>query len=140
MAVNNALPLLNPIHRRPLVSQATGYSRSTLYRKIKEGLFTKPISLGADKSGNACQVGWPANEVQAIIDARIAGESDENIKKLVVRLHAARTDKQGPSCAVCQIPTPADQLDPRGLCSVCCAYSSAGHGDSRLLGVIKDGR
>lgn len=90
MTATNLLPTINPIHRRPLVSQATGYSRSTLYRKIKDGLFTKPVSLGADKSGNACQVGWPANEVQAIIDARIAGKSDDEIKALVVKLEAAR--------------------------------------------------
>lgn len=90
MVTTNVIPPLNPIHRRPLVSQATGYSRSTLYRKIKDGLFTKPVSLGADKSGNACQVGWPANEVQAIIDARIAGKSDDEIKRLVKQLEAAR--------------------------------------------------
>ena len=91
MATINVLPTINPIHRRPLVSQATGYSRSTLYRKIKDGLFTKPVSLGADKSGNACQVGWPANEVQAIIDARIAGKSDDEVKILVKQLEAARS-------------------------------------------------
>lgn len=90
MSASNVLPTINPIYRRPVVSQATGYSRSTLYRKIKEGLFTKPVSLGADKSGNSCQVGWPANEVQAINAARIAGKSDSEIKKLVEELEAAR--------------------------------------------------
>ena len=86
----NVIPQINPLYRRPTVEVVTGYSRSTIYRKIKDGLFTSPVILGADKSGNACQVGWPANEVQAIIDARIAGKSDDDVKKLVKKLHADR--------------------------------------------------
>lgn len=90
MAITNALPPVNPIYRRPLVSQITGDSRSTLYRKINAGLFTHPIKLGNDKAGNACQVGWPASEVEAINNARIAGKSEEEIKKLVIALESAR--------------------------------------------------
>lgn len=90
MTAKNLLPTINPIHRRPLVSQATGFSRSTLYRRIQDELFTKPVKIGSDKNGNACQVGWPANEVQALIDARIAGKSDNEIKILVKQLESAR--------------------------------------------------
>lgn len=78
------LPAVNPLFRRPIVEQATGESRSTIYRKIKAGLFTKPVSIGGDR------VAWPANEVQAIINARIAGKSEEEIKQLVTELEAAR--------------------------------------------------
>lgn len=80
----SALPIINPLYRRPFVEQATGESRSTIYRKISKGLFTKPVSIGGER------VAWPANEVQAIINARIAGKSDEEIKELVKQLHEAR--------------------------------------------------
>jgi prophage regulatory protein len=84
VATLNVLPSINPLYRRPIVEQATGDSRSTLYRKIKKGLFTKPVQIGGER------VAWPANEVQAINQARIAGKSDEEIKTLVVELEAAR--------------------------------------------------
>lgn len=79
-----SFPLINPLYRRPIVEQATGESRSTIYRKISKGLFTKPVSIGGDR------VAWPANEVQAIINARIAGADDDAIKALVSELHEQR--------------------------------------------------
>ena len=59
-------------------------SRSTLYLRISQGLWTKPISLG----GRA--VGWPSCEVAALNAARIAGKSDDEIRALVKNLEAAR--------------------------------------------------
>ena len=79
-----ALTNLNPLHRRPIVEQATGDSRTTIYRKINAGLFTRPVNIGGDR------VAWPANEIEAINKARIAGKSDEEIKALVIELEAAR--------------------------------------------------
>lgn len=35
-------------------------------------------------------VGWPACEVDALIVARIAGKTDEEIRALVAKLEAAR--------------------------------------------------
>jgi len=70
--------------RRAAVEQATGYSRSTIYRKIKGGLFSSPISIGGDR------VAWPKSEIEALNKARIAGKSDDEIKQLVIELHAAR--------------------------------------------------
>ena len=78
------LHTINPLYRRPVVEQATGDSRSTIYRKIKQGLFTKPVQIGGER------VAWPASEVTAINQARIAGKSDEEIKQLVIELEAAR--------------------------------------------------
>jgi prophage regulatory protein len=66
----------------------TGLSRSTIYLRISQGLFTKPISLG----GRA--VGWPASEVGALIAARIAGRTDAVVRDLVARLEAARKEAQ----------------------------------------------
>jgi len=88
-----AIAAINPLHRRPVVQQATGLSRQTLYKRIKEGLFPKPVIIGRDKNGDACQVAWPANEIQAIIDARVAGKTDAEIKALVTKLEAARGTK-----------------------------------------------
>ena len=76
---------VEPIFRRPRVEDTSGYSRSTLYLRISQGLWTRPVSLGPRA------VGWPAGEVAAINAARIAGKSDDNIRALVTQLEAART-------------------------------------------------
>ena len=73
------------ILRRKQVEVETGYSRSTIYLRISQGLWPKQISLGARA------VGWPAAEVDALNVARIAGKTDAEIRALVLRLEAART-------------------------------------------------
>lgn len=78
--VANLLTIL----RRRQAEAASGYSRSTIYLRISQGLWTKPIPLGARA------VGWPASEVAALNAARIAGKSDAEIRDLVVRLETAR--------------------------------------------------
>lgn len=72
------------ILRLPNVKMATGLSRSTLYLRIAQGLFTHPVSLGARA------VGWPAHEVAAINIARIAGKSETQMRELVRELEVAR--------------------------------------------------
>ncbi len=72
------------ILRLPDVKALSGYSRSTIYLRIAQGLWTKPISLGA-----RC-VGWTADEVSTLNSARIAGKSDKEIRELVVKLEMAR--------------------------------------------------
>ena len=72
------------ILRIPAVKSQSGYSRSTIYLRISQGLWTKQISLGP-----RC-IGWPANEVAALNAARISGKTDEEIRALVVKLEAAR--------------------------------------------------
>ena len=72
------------IFRLPAVKSESGYSRSTIYLRISQGLWTKQVSLGP-----RC-VGWPAYEVAALNAARIAGKSDEEIRALVAKLEAAR--------------------------------------------------
>jgi prophage regulatory protein len=72
------------ILRLPAVKAAIGLSRSTLYLRISDGVFTRPVSLG----GRA--VGWPAHEVAALNAARIAGKPDAEIRALVTELEAAR--------------------------------------------------
>ena len=72
------------ILRRRQVESVSGFSRSTLYLRIAQGLWTKPVKLGVRA------VGWPAGDVAAVIAARIAGQSDDEIRALVVRLETAR--------------------------------------------------
>lgn len=72
------------ILRLPAVKAESGASRSTIYLRIQQGLWPKPVRLGPRS------VGWPAGEVAAINDARISGKSDEEIRALVVNLEAAR--------------------------------------------------
>ncbi len=72
------------ILRLPAIQAQTGYSRSTIYRRIDQGLWPRQVRLG-DKS-----VGWPDYEVQAINAARIAGETDEGIRNLVKNLEGQR--------------------------------------------------
>ena len=74
----------NQIYRMPKTLSETGYSRSTIYLRIAEGLWVKPIKLGARA------IGFPSNEVAALISARIAGKSDTSIRELVTELEAAR--------------------------------------------------
>lgn len=72
------------ILRLPAVKAETGASRSTIYLRMQQGLWPKPVRLGPRS------VGWPASEVAAINDARIAGYPDDEIRALVVRLEVAR--------------------------------------------------
>lgn len=72
------------IQRLPAVKSESGLSRSTIYLRIAQGLWTKPISLG----GRA--VGWPASEVAALNAARIAGKTDAEIRALVQILQVGR--------------------------------------------------
>ncbi len=65
----------------------TGLGRSSLYKLVSERLFTKPVCITSKKA-----VAWPSNEVCAINAARIAGQSESEIRELVIRLHADRTE------------------------------------------------
>jgi prophage regulatory protein len=63
----------------------TGDTRSPLYDKVAKGLFPKPIKVGERAAG------WPEHEVDALIAARVAGASPDQIKRLVEKLHEQRT-------------------------------------------------
>ena len=72
--------------RIPDVKFESGLSRSTIYLRVSQGLWTKPVSLGPRA------VGWPSDEVEAINTARIAGNTDDEIRVLVTKLEAARKE------------------------------------------------
>lgn len=60
--VQNPLRLL----RRKQVENRTGLSRSTIYARIAEGSFPRPIDLGGGRA-----VGWIEAEIDAWLQARI---------------------------------------------------------------------
>jgi prophage regulatory protein len=76
--------MVTSILRLPAVKSQSGYSRSTIYLRIAQGLWTKPISLGARA------VGWPSTEIAALNAARIAGKSDDEKRALVIKLESIR--------------------------------------------------
>jgi len=72
------------ILRLPSVISESGYSRTTIYLRVSEKLWTRPVKLGARA------VGWPAAEISALNAARIAGKSNDEIRRLVQELEGAR--------------------------------------------------
>lgn len=72
------------ILRLPEVIRLSGNTRSTIYLRIQQGLWTKPVGLGGRV------VGWPEQEVTAINNARIAGKSENEIAALVAQLERSR--------------------------------------------------
>ena len=76
--------MTHTILRMPATKSQSGYSRSTIYLRMSQGLWTQQIRLGP-----RC-IGWPASEISALNAARIAGKTDEEIRALVVKLEAAR--------------------------------------------------
>ena len=77
-------PLINRILRIKPITARYGMAQSTVYAAAKNGEFPPPIKLGERISG------WLESEVDAVINARIRGESTEQIKELVKSLVAAR--------------------------------------------------
>ena len=63
--------MLRRILRLPQLVEATGETRSTIYKRISEGQFPKPVKLGAKS------VGWVEDEIAAYNDARIAKRDAE---------------------------------------------------------------
>jgi prophage regulatory protein len=61
----------NHIIRRPEVEQRVGLSRSALYRRISEGTFPRPVTIGDGRA-----VGWLAHEVDEFL-ARCVALRDE---------------------------------------------------------------
>ena len=64
-----------------------GYrSNASIYGLIRNGLWTAPVKISERSSG------WPDYEVKAICAARIAGQTDDQIRDLVKRLHEKRAE------------------------------------------------
>ena len=72
--------------RLPSVKAAFGYrSNASIYNAINNGLLTKGVAIGERARA------WPDHEVQAIVAARVAGHTNDQIRQLVNELHAKRS-------------------------------------------------
>ena len=49
------------------VSQAIGFSRTTLWRRVRDGSFPRPLRIGGEKSH---LVGWRQSAVEEWLDSR----------------------------------------------------------------------
>ncbi len=58
--------MADKILRLPAVKDMTGLSRSTIYLRISDGKFPKPVSLGSRA------VGWVESEIHEWLSQRIA--------------------------------------------------------------------
>lgn len=75
------------ILRMPSVKARAGHrSDASIYNAIRDGLWTTGVAIGQRAKG------WPDYEVDAIITARIAGKSDDEVRELVKHLHAKRVE------------------------------------------------
>jgi predicted DNA-binding transcriptional regulator AlpA len=73
--------LLRPADLRELLSFK---SLTTLWSQVKSKELPEPIKIGPRA------VAWHAHEIQAIVAARAAGASTEDIQTLIPDIHAAR--------------------------------------------------
>lgn len=74
------------IIRRPQVDRKRGTSKSSTYLDIQRGTWPPPIRLGARARG------WLLHEADAVLRARAAGASDDELRALVKRLVAQRRE------------------------------------------------
>lgn len=74
--------------KMPAVLQQYGEPKSTLYWRIKRGEFPPSIKQGERSAA------WIVEEIEALMQARAAGASVEEVRALVARLVA---DRQRPA-------------------------------------------
>ena len=75
------------ILRLPEVKRVLGHrADASVYNAIRVGLFTNGVAIGQRAKG------WPDYEVDAINAARVAGQSESEIRELVKALHAKRAE------------------------------------------------
>lgn len=67
--------------------EATGFSRPYLYAVMKDGLFPRPVQWGDQFSV------LPEDEVYAVVNARAAGRTNDEVRALVTELVEARRSR-----------------------------------------------
>ena len=70
----------NYLRPKDACRQLGGMGLSTLYAHIDRGMFPKPVALSRRF------VVFPQEEVTAIINARLAGKADDEVRQLVAEL------------------------------------------------------
>ena len=74
--------------RMPDVIKRTGFSKTTIYNKINEGIFPQRIRVGLRA------MAFIGSELDAYLNALIQGKSNEQIKVLITELVSKRTGEQ----------------------------------------------
>ena len=69
------------IDRLPIVTGRTGFPKPSIYSEIKKGTFPPSIKIYGSRAA-----GWLRDEYEAVMRARIAGKTDDDIKQLVKEL------------------------------------------------------
>jgi prophage regulatory protein len=77
---------MKSLQRIRTVCDRIGFGRSTVYEHISDGTLPPPIRIGPKWSA------WPSDEIDALLAARVAGWSDDQIRELVTRLVALRVN------------------------------------------------
>lgn len=72
--------------RLPRLIERYGKARTSIWRDIKRGLLPRPVRTGKNT------VVFPEAEINAVIQARVQGKTDEQIRALIEQLHAARVE------------------------------------------------
>lgn len=75
---------MGPMLRCPEVGARMRRGRTALHVDVKAGLLPPGVKVGARA------VAWPSSEIDAVLAARIAGQSETEIRALVTRLVADR--------------------------------------------------
>jgi prophage regulatory protein len=66
--------------------ETLGLPLSTLNLRVKQGLVTSPIPLGARA------VGWPSSEIDTLVKAICTGANNDQLSALVIKLELGRKD------------------------------------------------
>jgi prophage regulatory protein len=64
--------------------EAVGLGKSSIWEKVKSGLLPQPVRIGLRA------VAWPSWEIEKIIDAQVAGCTQDGLKTLVCQMVAER--------------------------------------------------
>lgn len=66
-----------------ILGGGSSFSKQTLYRWVRSGYFPPPVKLGRGSR-------WVSSEVGTVVDARIAGKSDDDVRRIVAAIVIAR--------------------------------------------------
>jgi len=92
--------MIDRMMRTAEVRAVRALCNSSHWLDVKRGLWTRPVKIGLRASA------WPESEVVALLDARVAGCSAQEIRDLVRRLEAARGER-APRVGVQRVATVA---------------------------------
>lgn len=76
----------------PEVERRVARKRTSIYDRVKGGLFPPPVPLGTAAGGRPAPVAWPEHEIEAVNAATLAGCTESELRALVRRLVAARRE------------------------------------------------